>query len=177
MRALVGLLWVIGSGCVHPIQAALTRPEEPVVVVFEEREAVLGAVQTRIENDGSFVRRRWRPDFFTSEGHPESALGSNAPPLDPDGADVVESGQLTPDDRRALETLIVELEGWEQEVDDDPSRLERSRARLVLEASGERSVVWEWANDLQSLGRLSRLKSFVDEAVSRRAEPASGARE
>lgn len=157
-------------GCTHPVASALRSPHETVELVYEERGELLGAEQIRVAPDGRIERRRWRPDFATARDHPEAYLRADEPlPADGAGADVVEVGSITASERASLDALLLDLEAWEQRVDEGVVPVDASRAVLTLRAPDGHSEVWEWVNDLQARERLVRVKTRLQELADAHA--------
>lgn len=170
MRIRSSCALLILLGCAHPVESALRSPRETVEIVYEERGELLGAEQIRVAPDGGIERRRWRPDFATASDHPEAYLHADEPlPPDGAGADVVEVGNITASEQASLEALLLDLEAWEQRVDEDVVPIEASRAVLTLRAPDGRSQVWEWVNDLQAQERLVRVKMRLQELADAHA--------
>ncbi len=81
----------------------------------------------------------------------------------------MEVGNITASEQASLEALLLDLEAWEQRVDEDVVPIEASRAVLTLRAPDGRSQVWEWVNDLQAQERLVRVKMRLQELADAHA--------
>ncbi len=158
------------AACTPPMANALrdaraaTGRSPDVLVVFQERGgSALGARDIEVHGNGRVELRTWRPGFTagdpTSRGIPGGLPDEEA------------SFDATPADVQSLLELVLEIEGWEQRVRDElPSpALEQARVWLKLRAGSASSEVWEHRADLEAIGRLVRVRSALEELLTRAA--------
>lgn len=173
MRLLPCLL--VLAACTPPIADALrdaraaSEPPATLELRWEERGGnSLGAREIVVHGDGRVALSVWRPGF--ASGDPTS---SGRPSGRPDASAIhrASAAQI-----HALLELLLELEAWDQQVDDDlpdPS-LDRGRAWLKLRAGGASSEVWEHHADLEATGRLVRVREALEALLARTPEEHGG---
>ncbi len=159
---LLPCLFVLAA-CTPPIADALrdaraaTEPPATLAVRWEERGGTaLGAREIVVRGDGRVELSVWRPGF--ASGDPTSS-GRPSGRADRTAVHRASAAQV-----RDLVALILELEGWDQRVDDDlpdPS-LDRGRAWLKLRVGDASSEVWEHHADLEATGRLVRVRDALE---------------
>ncbi len=156
-------------GCAHPVEETLESVKDaealpvPVSLVYDERSAVMGGQRIELERDGTLIRRRWRPGFAPALDAPETLLGE--PEGEAGEADLVTQGTVTVDAVRELAELLVRLEAWDQQADEDElGRVDDSRTRLVLTVDEGESTIWEYSQDR---ARLQRVKLALEALVTR----------
>ncbi|MCA9613471.1 MAG: hypothetical protein H6721_22185 [Sandaracinus sp.] len=161
MRLASCLLFVLA--CTPPVEGALrdarsaTDLPPDLEVRWEERGGTsTGARDLVVRGDGTFEHRTWRPGF--AAGDPTSRGTPGGRP-DAEGRHTVSAEQV-----RDLIALVLEIEGWDQEVDDDlpDPALDQGRAWLKLRVGGAESEVWEHHADLEATGRLVRVRSALE---------------
>lgn len=170
LRPSLALGLALGAlGCGHPVEEtleAVKRAEALPVslsLVYDERSAVLGGQRIELDRDGTLVRHRWRPGFAPALDAPEALLGEARG--EASEADLVTRVSLPVRAVRELAALLVELEAWEQEADEDElGRVDDSRTRLILTAPGGESSIWEYSQDR---ARLQRVKLALEALVTR----------
>lgn len=134
-----------GGGVQPRLETAARAREVPgdLVVVYDDHHPRWGGVRITVGGDGQLAAERWRPN------QPEDA---------PD----TWSGEVPEPALRQLVRLLVDLRAWEQEAEEDDTRIDDARARLEVRVGSERSSIWEWANDLQANGRIVRVKQHLE---------------
>ncbi|MFW6050750.1 MAG: hypothetical protein ACODAU_06225 [Myxococcota bacterium] len=141
------------AGCAHPVERGLqdaadaSRAPPALRVVYDDHHALWGGRRIAVHGDGRIEVRRWRP------GQPED---------EPD----VWRGRLPPERVAGLVRLLVRIEAWDQRVEKALPRLDEGRARLHLRIGDERATIWEWANDLEAVGRLVLVRDLLEELVA-----------
>lgn len=166
------LLALVGAvGCAHPVEETLEQVKAadalpvPLVLVYDERSAVLGGQRIELGRDGAMVRRLWRPGFAPALDAPETLVGE--PEGEAGEADEVTRARLPVEAVRELAAMLVALEAWEQEADEDAlGRVDDSRSRLVLKVDGGESAIWEYSQDR---ARLQRVKLALEGLMTRHA--------
>jgi hypothetical protein len=156
------------AACTPPIADALrdaraaAEPPATLEVRWEERGGTaLGAREIVVRGDGRVELSVWRPGF--ASGDPTSS-GRPSGRADRTAVHRASAAQV-----RDLVALILELEGWDQQVDDDlpdPS-LDRGRAWLTLRVGDASSAVWEHHADLEATGRLVRVRDALEALLAR----------
>lgn len=164
---LLPCLFVLAA-CTPPIADALrdaraaAEPPATLEMRWEERGGTaLGAREIVVRGDGRVELSVWRPGF--ASGDPTSS-GRPSGRADRTAVHRASAAQV-----RELVALILELEAWDQQVDDDlpdPS-LDRGRAWLKLRAGDARSEVWEHHADLEATGRLVRVRGALEALLAR----------
>ena len=160
------------SACAHPVEETLSRARSaadlpmPFDLVYEERSAALGGQRIELDRAGNLVRQLWRPGFAPAMDAPEVRLGTESS-ADRDGADQVVRARVPVGPLRELAQLLVALEAWEQEVDEDAvARVEDNRSRLTIHVDGGQSTIWEYSQDRV---RLQRVKLALEALVTERS--------
>jgi len=164
---LLPCLFVLAA-CTPPIADALrdaraaAEPPATLEVRWEERGGTaLGAREIVVRGDGRVELSVWRPGF--ASGDPTSS-GRPSGRADRTAVHRASAAQV-----RELIELLLELEAWDQQVDDDlpdPS-LDRGRAWLKLRVGDARSEVWEHHADLEATGRLVRVRDTLEALLAR----------
>ncbi len=164
---LLPCLFVLAA-CTPPIADALrdaraaAEPPATLEVRWEERGGTaLGAREIVVHGDGRVELSVWRPGF--ASGDPTSS-GRPSGRADRTAVHRASAAQV-----RELIELLLELEAWDQQVDDDlpdPS-LDRGRAWLKLRVGAASSEVWEHHADLEATGRLVRVRDTLEALLAR----------
>lgn len=159
------------AACTPPIADALrdaraaSEPPATLELRWEERGGnSLGAREIVVNGDGRVALSVWRPGF--ASGDPTSSGRPSGRP-DTSATHRASTAQI-----HALLELLLELEAWDQQVDDDlpdPS-LDRGRAWLKLRVGGASSEVWEHHADLEATGRLVRVREALEALLARSPE-------
>jgi len=139
----------VASGCGSAIQdgleSATQEPAPPadLVVIYDDHDPEHGGDRVELHGDGELHGDRWRPGESRQEGR-------------------YWQGHVPPTSVRALVALLVEIEAWDQHGDEEEGRLNAQRARLTIRIGGSSSTIWEYASDLETRGRIFRVKSHLD---------------
>jgi hypothetical protein len=118
-------------------------PPAGLRVVYDDYEPERGGDRIELRGDGSLRGDRWRPGEAEGEGR-------------------YWEGRVPERSVEALVQLLVEIRAWKQEAEEEPARLEDRRATLTIEIGDERSSIWEYASDLESRGRIHRVKTHLE---------------
>ncbi len=159
---LVSTLAGCGGGVAGALETAHTEGSPPagLRVIYDDYREDQGGDRIELRGDGHLRGDRWRP----GEGQREGRYWE---------------GQVPERTVKALVDLLVDIHGWEQKAEEEPSRLEDRRATLTIEIGGERSTIWEYVSDLESRNRIHRVKSHLEalsfEVRHPMADGASGA--
>ncbi|MBK6813684.1 MAG: hypothetical protein IPG81_33330 [Sandaracinaceae bacterium] len=150
-------------GCGGSVSGSLRDAEDAgsapagMSVVYDDHSAGFGGERIELDAEGVLTLRRYRP-----------ALGG-----EPEVAATVR-GQVAPEQRMELITLLVEIEAWSQH-DMPETSINDARASLELRVGSDRSRIWEWADDLDANERLSRVERLLMRfAADLEAETAGG---
>lgn len=138
------LIVACGGGIQPPLESAADRGTIPesLVVVYDDYHPRWGGHRIVVTGDRSLEVEHWRPN------QPENA---------PDQW----SGRVDEEAMKQLVRLLVAVEAWDQQVEDDDTRIDDAKARLEVRIDGERQAIWEWANDLQANGRIVRIQQHL----------------
>jgi hypothetical protein len=141
----LGLAAACGGGIETEVRSAASAAEPPegLVVIYDDIDDERGGQRIEVRGDRSLRVVRVRPG-----GSSDEALRW--------------SGTVPDEALRALVDLLVEIEVWEQRVEDEDGRLEDARATVHVRVGGERAATWEWVTDLESRGRLVRVKQHLE---------------
>lgn len=149
-RLSAGLLAVfLTVGCGSSVSTSLRDANDAgaapdgFTLVYDDHSAGFGGERIELDAEGALTLRRFRP-----------ALGG-----EPQVAETVR-GVLSPERRRELVTLLVEIEAWEQR-DMPETSINDARAVLELRVGADRSHIWEWADDLDANQRLRRVEQLL----------------
>jgi hypothetical protein len=144
---LIGLFGALGcgGGLSDALLAAEESPSVPedLVVIYDDHDRTNGGDRVEVHGDGGLRGDRWRPGQL----HGESRYWRGTVPEIP---------------LRALVALLVEIEAWNQEAEEEPGRLDDQRATLTVRLGDDRTTIWEYASDLEARGRIFRVKTHLD---------------
>ena len=134
-----------GGGVQSKLESSASAGRVPadLVVVYDDYHPRWGGHRIVVKGDRSLEVERWRPNQAASA---------------PDRW----SGTVPPTAMDALLQLLVEIEAWEQQVEEDSTRIDDATAKLEVRVGGERASIWEWANDLEANRRISRVKQHLE---------------
>ncbi len=145
------LLWLIAcalSSCAtqtpagDPVAAALEgflageRPAADLAITYSDLHQLHGGLELTIRGDGNVEQQVLREE--AGEPHDLSA------------AEVEE-----------LVRLLLETEAWRQREPERMAVPDESRATLAISAGEAASEIWEWYNDLETNGRLNRIRETM----------------
>lgn len=148
MRGLGPFVFILITGCGSGVQEPLEtaagqgRIPESLVVIYDDYHPRWGGQRIVVKGDRTLEAEQWRPN------QPEDA---------PDRW----SGTVPEEAMVVLVRLLTEIEAWDQQTDDDDTRIDDAKARLEVRVRGEREAIWEWANDLQATGRIVRVQQHL----------------
>ena len=154
----LGVVLAVSTGCGSAVAghvnnaADANRVPEDLVVTYDDHHPRWGGERITLAADGTLTIARFRP----GEG--------GGVPQELSGTVPAQAVQQTID-------LLASIEAWDQRVENERSRLDDAKARLVIEVGGARSSIWEWANDLQSNGRIVRVKQQLEALAFELREP------
>jgi hypothetical protein len=146
MRRSGAALCVLLAGCAGTVEGRLEHAGErgqvpsDLEVVYDDHDRQWGGERITLRGDGTLEIERWRP------GQPE-----DEPPL-------VRQAQLAAEEVLAVVRLLVELDAWEQRVEEENGRVDERKATLTVRTGGASERVWEWASDLELTDRVVRVK-------------------
>ena len=78
----------------------------------------------------------------------------------------VSVGRPRPVDRQGLAALIgllITEEAWEQRVPERQAVPDESRAKLIITYGDDRSMIWEWYNEMTQIGRISKIRNLMEQ--------------
>ena len=148
MRGLLTLVFILIAGCgggiEEPLETAAERGRVPetLVVTYDDYHPRWGGQRIVVKGDRTLEAEQWRP---------------NQPEDEPDRW----SGTVPQEAMVVLVRLLAEIEAWDQQAEEDDTRIDDATARLEVRVGGEREAIWEWANDLQATGRLVRVQQHL----------------
>jgi len=134
-----------GGGMADQVRSAARAGEAPedLVVTYDDYHTTWGGERLVLSADRSLEMSRWRPG-------------------DPEDAPRVVSGSISAEAFEQTLQLLVDLEAWEQRIEEDEGRLDDARARLTIAVGGDRTTIWEWRNDLEATRRIVRIKQQLE---------------
>jgi hypothetical protein len=142
---LVVLICACGGGIQTPLESAGEARSIPdgLVVVYDDYHPQWGGKRIVVQADRSIEVEQWRPN------QPENAPDSWR-------------GTVPEEAMKQLVRLLLEIEAWEQQAEEDATRIDDAKARLEVRVGGEGDSIWEWANDLQANGRIVRIQQHLE---------------
>jgi hypothetical protein len=132
------------------LRVARTDSAVPFTVIYDDIHTVHGGTSISVSRDGAIERVDVAPGRRNRR---------------------VTKGRATPEQLAALLDLLIEVEAWEQKIPAREMRHDESKARLAVSAGGQPGGFWEFYNDLESNGRLTRVKARLEELAPRKETP------
>ena len=121
--------------------AAGERPPGDLEVIYDDMHGLHGGETITLHGDGTVTAVRREP---------------------PDSPQTEHTAQVSPERVLEIVELVVDIEGWEQEVPERVMVPDESTARLGLRGAGFEGGMWEFYNDLEGLDRLVRVKRAME---------------
>jgi hypothetical protein len=148
--ALVGL--GCGGAVASEVRSAADEGRVPdnFSVTYDDQHPRWGGERLTLRADGHLTLVRYRP-------------GSG------EGGEL--SGEVPAETVEQTIRLLASIEAWEQRVEHEEARIDDAKARLIIEVGGARSTIWEWANDLETNGRIIRVKQQLEALAAELRHP------
>lgn len=165
----------LGSvGCASALESVVVDASEVdqypsgLRVVYDDRAPMLGGVRLEIEPDG--VVRRWSdaPSAVVASGAPEELLDDveRLPPTPAREAD--STGRADADAMAQLASILAAVEPWDRPADEEADvRIDRRRALLRIELSGDTAETWQWVEPSESgRDRVTSVRAWAESRVA-----------
>ncbi len=83
-----------------------------------------------------------------------------------DQPEVVQEVLTTEADRQTLVALLLEIQAWDQQVEESTPLPGQIKTQLTLTTSGDDATIWEWHHEMEEAQRIIQIKRWFEDRTA-----------